>query len=187
MTRRLALVLALIYALWLAPSVLAESDASVILKDDSVFAFPSSLRIIEDSAFAGTAVKIVILPSGLEYIGRGVFASAHRLKAVYIPKSTVYIGEDAFAGSKQVTIHGVAGSYAQDWARKYHIPFSLDDIWTDTHRESERIGSQLTLAWRGITVNPEMKTGHTDQGRNREICMRPQERAELHPIDYRFP
>lgn len=108
---------------------------------------PDSVTSFEDSAFAdcesltevtiGNNVKVIGIRAfaGCKKlmtvnIGRGVTNIAYRafsvcksLTAVKIESSATVIGDYAFQGSKHVTIHAPAGSYAETYAQKKNIPF----------------------------------------------------------------
>ena len=85
---------------------------------------PASLKIIDESAFEGTALVSVKLPETVEYIGKKAFANILSLRSIHIPDNTKYIGRDAFTGSGQVTITAYANSYARTWARNNGVPFA---------------------------------------------------------------
>ena len=89
------------------------------------FTLPSSLKIIEDSAFEGTALVSVDVPESVSYIGERAFANIHTLLGVHIPDKTQFIGKEAFAGSKQVTLTASANSYARTWAKDKGYRFQL--------------------------------------------------------------
>lgn len=58
---------------------------------------PASLKEIEDEAFMGdTSIAEVVLPEGLEKIGKKAFANSS-VNKIYMPSSITYIAEDAFS------------------------------------------------------------------------------------------
>ncbi len=89
------------------------------------FNLPSSLRIIDDSAFEGTALVSVDIPESVTYIGDNAFANIPTLLAVHIPDATQFIGKNAFANSKNVTITASSNSYARSWAKDNGLRFQL--------------------------------------------------------------
>ena len=146
--------------------------------------FPASLRIVEDDAFSGTSFKTIIFDSSLVFIGNGAFQDVCTLTDVYIPESTAFIGSEAFPSD--TIIHGSAGSYAQKWAEENSHRFQSDNVWNNT---SAPLLSLLLLAQAWLFV-PAVDTQH--EYRFRRVTaylrdMRPQERRELYPINYRFP
>ena len=85
---------------------------------------PSSLIVIEDEAFEGTAITNVVLPENVETIGDYAFTNIHTLRNISIPNKTTYIGKNAFKGSTNVTITGAPKGYARAWAHENSIPFN---------------------------------------------------------------
>ncbi len=147
---------------------------------------PKSLLIIDEEAFANTTLERVVLPENLAYIGERAFAGSIHLKDIYIPEATKYIGDGAFESCSELIIHGVKGSNAWHWAKKNHFRFVEEDIWTGSRRLQSR-AVKRTAATDKTTVGSDaaalLRRGHRDRPRS----LRPQERAELYPIDYRFP
>ena len=77
--------------------------------------FPSTLKELGNSAFTNANLVEVILPEGLERMGRGAFSHCYELEKVVLPSTLKYIGNSAFAhkvqspskyenGLKEVTI-----------------------------------------------------------------------------------
>lgn len=62
--------------------------------------FPSTLKIIEEKAFIGNeGLKAILLPDGLEKIGKMAFGVCGRqaeFEELYIPESVKHIGDEAF-------------------------------------------------------------------------------------------
>ena len=161
-----------------------ESESGI----GGTFKLPSSLVIIEDEAFKGTAAETVIFPDGLESIGAEAFANVHTLRDVYIPDTTTYIADTAFTVTPDLTIHGIDNSYAKDWAHEHEIPFVVDDIWTEVVKSGwspavrvERI--RLYIATIVLIILFEFFRLGYYEVRSR----RPQDRPDLYPIEYRFP
>ena len=154
---------------------------------DAVFVFPSSLEVIEDEAFVGTSAKTAVFSSGFLYIGERVFADAAFLTDVYIPSSTFFIGEHAFAENAGIVIHGVKDSYAQKWATEHSIPFVSDYLLFIIDREKTAVAQEYSITQIIQIINP-LKTINANKRKIYEgKSLRPQDRPELNPIDYRFP
>ena len=66
----------------------------------------------------------VVIPDGVKRIGTGAFSGGNSLTSIVIPDSVTSIGNDTFKDSN-VTILGVAGSYAEKYAKKKKIPFQI--------------------------------------------------------------
>ena len=175
----------LIIRLFSLPSAFADGVES---KQQSTFVLPLSLQEIEEGAFSGTAVQNVIFPDGFIYVGEDAFSGAEKLVDVYIPKSTKYIADSAFSITPKLVIHGVKGSYAEDWAKEHNVPFEKANIWRYILHQGQSIhGSELKadiLLWTIDPFEPD-KTETDTQDDNKSY--RVEDRPEFHPIDYRFP
>ena len=93
------------------------------------FRLPASLKVIEEEAFEGTAVGQVILQEAVQEIGDRAFAENEALREVYIPGGAELRGREIFVGADEVTVYGIEGSPAEDWAKEQGIPFRVRDIW----------------------------------------------------------
>ena len=83
---------------------------------------PEGVKAIGDSVFCDCgSLRQVVLPEGLEKIGMMTFLSCKSLAEVFVPASVNSIGELAFPAA--TVIHGVSGSYAEEWARKHGLQF----------------------------------------------------------------
>ena len=94
----------------------------------SVISLPLNLKIIEAEAFSGTVPDIVILQGIVEFIGERAFSDISTLSDIYIPQITEHIADNAFSGT-DVTIHGIEGSFADQWAKEHGFRFIHEDIW----------------------------------------------------------
>ena len=154
----------------------------------SAAVMPSYLKEVDEEAFAGTALNTVILPNGLLRIHEKAFADIIHLGDVYIPPTTIYIGEHVFEGSSKPTIHGVKGTFAEKWTKKHRLPFVADNIWCllDSGEKSFSTHSSLQAV---VVRMPKAKKAFLAKYscNNKNRSMRPQDRPELNPIDYRFP
>lgn len=165
-----------------------EAAAEEILPPgESRFMFPSSLVEIEEEAFADTAVKTAYFRKGLRSIGDKAFSGAALLTDVYIPTSTEHIGAQAIPQNMRLRVHGERHSYASKWAQSHHVSFAPRNIW-GTARTDTRIIKVEKVRIAPVRPNRAEKENRlharrADEGRT----MRPQERPELNPIDYRFP
>ena len=82
--------------------------------EPAVLELPGDLKAIEAQAFMGdTSLDEVVLPEGLERIGRQAFADS-TLRAVNLPASLVTIADDAFDLGVAVTAE--PGTAAWQWA-----------------------------------------------------------------------
>ncbi len=148
--------------------------------------FPTSLKQIGDEAFAGTSINSINFNKGLNYIGNSAFRNVNGLHNVILPECLQYIGNQAFP---QITvIHGVEGSYAESWAKKNGYQFVVDVVSSDKVVNPE-IHAELFLVLMGFVIPVDDERMCVLSRRIREVVksMRPQDRAELYPINYRFP
>lgn len=154
----------------------------------SLFIMPASLETVEDEAFKGTAVETIVFRDELISIGDYAFENASNLTDVYIPSTVKFIGKNAFTSNKSLTIHGIIGSLAERWANEHEIPFMPSNIWSVLDESKTSVDADNLSADRYHKLVEPPKINHLhgrteDEGKS----MRPQERPELNPIDYRFP
>ena len=88
---------------------------------------PENLRVIEESAFEGSAFTHVILGEQVERIEARAFADCGALTYIYLPKSVTSIADDAFAGSDGIVIGCYSGSDAERFASDNGIPCRVLD------------------------------------------------------------
>ncbi|MEE3405150.1 MAG: leucine-rich repeat protein, partial [Acutalibacteraceae bacterium] len=105
---------------------------SVTFIDDCAFqecqfgqvSIPGSVKTIADRAFHQCAnLLYVTLGEGVEYISNRAFANCEHLREIIIPESVTYIADNAFENDEKLTIKGIAGSYAEQFAKEHSIPF----------------------------------------------------------------
>ena len=86
---------------------------------------PDGVTSIGDSAFFDckklTSVKI---PESVTSIGNYAFCDCSNLTCIEIPESVTSIGEDAFVYCERLRLVVFPGSYAETYAKKYHIPYA---------------------------------------------------------------
>ena len=161
---------------------------SVVSKSEYQFLLPCELIAIEEEAFAGTSVNNVILPDGFLYIGENAFAGNLELRDVYIPLTTEYIADTAFPGNTDMIVHGVEGSYAQEWSEKHQVLFVIDNIWEVLAQvDSSSAPNKLPNKWYVSATHLENLISVHRHDKYGRMSKRPQDRPELNSIDYRFP
>ncbi len=87
------------------------------------FILPYGLKEIEDEAFCGIFAQSIRLPESLNNIGHRAFASCLNLRQIIIPQSVVDICDDAFEGCNGLTVFGLIGSYAEQFAKETNLRF----------------------------------------------------------------
>jgi len=84
-----------------------------------------SIKTISSECFKGCmALEKVVLPKGLTTIYEDAFVNCVELKEITIPQSVTDISNTAFSYPDEMTIKGVAGSYAEDFANENGIEFT---------------------------------------------------------------
>jgi len=167
------------------PSQISLTDIHQI-PPDYLAVFPSSLQVVDEEAFAGTAFETVVFGNSLRSLGDRSFENASRLTHLYIPVSTEHIGESVLPGT--VLLHGVDGSYAQAWAKGNGISFVIDDVWNVSGAFfGLHIENLLSLLWVICPADDKLLLQLSEIIKRFVKSMRPQDRPELYPINYRFP
>jgi hypothetical protein len=142
-------------------------------KKASAFSIPSTVKKIVPYAFDGYQGTSITIPAGVTEIGHGAFHASGitsiaipegvtsiepwtfekcNLQKITIPSSVEFISDSAFghAPSKEMTIYGYTGSYAQTYAKEHGVPFkslgqipvAISKITSNT--KSGRVGSSIT-------------------------------------------
>ena len=98
---------------------------------------PSTLKVIEEGAFATTQISKIELPDGLTTIGNSAFLSCSELTEVEIPNTVTSIGTKAFDGcssmekvklSDNITIIGEETFFSCSNLTEIEIPESVTEI-----------------------------------------------------------
>ena len=163
--------------------------AEVQKETQSVFKLPAALRIVEDEAFSGIAGEVAILQEFVEYIGDGAFADISVLSDVYIPETTRYIADDAFTGTNTI-IHGIDGSFADQWAREHGFRFVHDNIWIAIGQSyANGFVEKLRLAqsFMGTVVQTVLLISCLVMSLHKRNRKRTKDYPELYAIDLAFP
>lgn len=172
--------------------ILISSSPLVIKDEDSIsemtFILPGRLETIEDEAFEGIAAGSISFSNSLLSIGERAFANNRYLKNVSIPESVKYIGDHAFDESKNLVIYGLVNSYVAEWADEHDISFVSSENVPDYSKERSKTHiAEICILLSFICCDPEMIQRLRKLAKNAGRSMRPQDRPELNPIDYRFP
>ena len=73
-------------------------------------------------------LKTVELPYTLTNIGSNVFVNCTALEEIFIPRNVVQISDDAFSYYENLTICGISGTYAEQYANDREIKFQNKEI-----------------------------------------------------------
>lgn len=85
---------------------IADNFHATNVDNVSNLTFPSTLRYIGSNAFSGFGIKNIVLPDGLEEIGKKAFYQCANISEVSFPNTMQFIGESAFSetGLTQVSL-----------------------------------------------------------------------------------
>lgn len=85
---------------------------------------PDGVTDIEMSAFSGcSSLTSVVIPKEMTSIKEFVFVGCSSLTSVVIPEKVTSIGWTTFMDSTNLVIYGYSGSYAEEYAKEFDIPF----------------------------------------------------------------
>jgi len=89
----------------------------------------TGIERIEYSTFQHCdTLQSIILPYKVSEVGDKAFAECTQLKSVTIPRGTEVIADNAFSYPEKITIYGVAGTYAESYAKEKSIKFVAHDV-----------------------------------------------------------
>ena len=163
--KKMAVILAICYIMF------ALFSTSFLLPDSAdnirgpTFNLPASLARIEDEAFAGDVA----------------------LREIRIPDSVAYIADDAFEDCDYITILANADSYAAKWAEEHDAAFIPTVEGASLLHSISKLLTEGFALLLPFSVDPNLLRRLRRKAENAVRSMRPQDRQELNPIDYRFP
>jgi hypothetical protein len=118
----------------------------------------NSLTKINEETFSDcpSLEKIVLLP-GITEIADRAFQHCAKLKEVYIPQTVETISDKAFSYYDKITIYGMKGSYAEQWANDNDVKFEeYENPATDLQLSETKLRIQRGEEHKlNITVVPE--------------------------------
>lgn len=95
-------------------------------RTDPSFTVPAGVTYIDTAFSACGSLEEVRLPNSLEHLASWAFMACENLEAVYIPAGVTEIDGLAFRDCDRLTLYGVAGSAAEEYATENGIPFVAD-------------------------------------------------------------
>lgn len=88
---------------------------------------PESIYLFPGQMFSDCEnIEEIVIPNGPRAMGRPYMDECYKLKSITIPPSITYFEPGAPYFSGEVTIHGAAGSAAEQYAEEYDLPFVAD-------------------------------------------------------------
>lgn len=88
---------------------------------------PTSIYSFPGQTFAHCEnIEEIVIPNGPRTMGRPFMDECYKLKSITIPPSITYFEPGAPYFFGEVTIHGAAGSAAEQYAEEYDLPFVAD-------------------------------------------------------------
>lgn len=93
-------------------------------KQSSTYFIPQEVKIINSYAFTNNNyIKYLILPNTITTISENAFFNCKELKQIVIPPNVTCIHQRAFNICPRLTIRGYKDSIAEEYCKKYYIPF----------------------------------------------------------------
>ena len=94
------------------------------LKLTSTYFIPQGVESINTHAFLNNnSIKYLIIPTSMEYIGENAFVNCKCLNQIVIPENVKEIHPRAFNLCPRLTIRCYKNSIAEDYCKKYYIPY----------------------------------------------------------------
>ena len=106
-----------------------ESEAFAGCADIISLRIPETVKSLGDGAFRDCpALTTAVIEEGLTTIGAYAFAGNGALRSVTLPDSVLSIEDTAFEDCASLTLTVAEGSYAEQYAKKLGIPYTLSLI-----------------------------------------------------------
>ena len=122
---------------------------------------PDSVTSIGNGVFSNCkSLASIVIPDSVTSIGDFAFFNCCSLTSIVIPDSVTSIGEYAFANCNLLTIYGIAGSYAQEYANVNSIEFVIlgSEALFDTETKIFVMGDNLEKVTLTVTKDETSST-----------------------------
>ena len=183
--RKIWLGMALLPLLFAVVS-LAQAEPDTEIR--GVLMLPPSIRVVEQEAFLGVSARVVYLPEGAQTIGDYAFADTPNIVVAFIPRTVSFIGKDVFRGANRLTIIGVQGSPAEDWAKAQGYRFVHMNVWMPNARNESSYGRQdYRFPEESNADSVGFLTALMSFETDKSMTTSPKEKPEMYPLDYDFP
>ncbi|WP_455539143.1 leucine-rich repeat domain-containing protein [Terrisporobacter sp.] len=94
------------------------------LKQTSTYFIPQGVEEIDTHTFFNNNyLKYIIMPTTLNYIDESAFVNCKFLSQVVIPENVTQIHPHAFSLCPRITVRCYMGSVAEEFCKKYYIPY----------------------------------------------------------------
>ena len=121
------------------------------------FNWPSNIKKVSFRAFEGDALlKTVNIAEGVTSIEEDAFKDCSQLQSISIPKSVTEIHPGAFRGCPNFYIRGEKGSYAEQFAKDFKIPFRYADFKVTFKNKGKTVKTEFVDSGKDATP-PELK------------------------------
>ena len=152
------------------------------------FTLPEGLRVIGEDAFAGTAIEEVTLPASVVQVEPGAFADTPELKAIHIEKP-----ENLFGFADAVVLRGpVTIERPEKIPNPSERTIGLSEpVFPPQGSENDNRKQRKAEENENNPEDGKTRQGDFMPNRARQIgegtTQKPQERAEIHPVECDFP
>lgn len=131
-----------------------EKESNMLVVGCKNTVIPEDVTSIGGSAFEGcSGLTSISIPESVTSIGKSVFRQCSGLTEISITPSVTSIDDNAFYNcSKELTIYGTAGSYAETYAKENNIKFSTGTS-SQTPPQTEQPAGKKTISDSHVAIS----------------------------------